>query len=96
MCKDFEIFGKWVGIYFFVENKCQLWVFVGFVYGFYVISELVEFVYKCIDYYYLEFEVLVKYDDLIIGIQWLLVNGEVLFLFGKDEVGIVFVDVFVF
>lgn len=71
-------------------------MFVGFVYGFYVISELVEFVYKCIDYYYLEFEVLVMYDDFILNIVWLLVNGEKFLLFGKDEVGLVFVDVFIF
>lgn len=71
-------------------------MFVGFVYGFYVISKLVEFVYKCIDYYYLDFEVLVKYDDFILNIVWLLVNGEKFLLFGKDEVGLVFVDVFIF
>lgn len=69
---------------------------MGFVYGFYVISELVEFVYKCIDYYYFEFEILVKYDDFILNIDWLLVKGEKFFLFGKDEVGLVFVDVLMF
>ncbi|MEZ9738465.1 dTDP-4-dehydrorhamnose 3,5-epimerase, partial [Vibrio sp. 10N.261.52.E6] len=49
--KDSATFGQWVGEFLSAENKRQLWVPEGFAHGFYVMSDMAEFVYKCTDFY---------------------------------------------
>jgi dTDP-4-dehydrorhamnose 3,5-epimerase len=83
-------FGKWVGYVLSAQNKRQLWVPEGFAHGFYVISEVAEFVYKCTDYYHPESEVSMKWDDADLAIEWPLINGNAPCLSAKDANGLPF------
>lgn len=44
-------FGQWVGVCLSAQNKDQLWIPPGFAYGFVVLSEYAEFLYKTTEYY---------------------------------------------
>ena len=44
-------YGEWEGVELSEDNKCQLWIPPGFAHGFVVLSEIVDFEYKCTDYY---------------------------------------------
>lgn len=63
-------FGKWVGYILSSENKRMLWVPSGFAHGFYVMTEGTEFVYKCTDYYFPEYERCLLWSDKSVGIKW--------------------------
>lgn len=77
-------FGKWVGFYLSAENKRMLWIPSGFAHGFYVTSEVAEFVYKCTDFYAPEYERTIIWNDSRLGIKWPLVNGSPPSLSAKD------------
>ena len=62
----------------------MLWIPPGFAHGFYVISEVAEFQYKCTDYYAPECERSIRWDDPALGIEWPLINGEHPQLSAKD------------
>lgn len=68
-------FGKWIGEYLSNKNKKMLWVPEGFAHGFYVISEMAEFQYKCTNYYSPEHERCIVWNDPEIGIDWPKDNG---------------------
>ncbi|MEZ9835248.1 dTDP-4-dehydrorhamnose 3,5-epimerase [Vibrio breoganii] len=68
--KGSPTFGKWVGVYLSAENKRQLWMPEGFAHGFYVTSDVAEFVYKCTNYYHPPSEVSIRWDDEDINIKW--------------------------
>ncbi|HDY7992937.1 TPA: dTDP-4-dehydrorhamnose 3,5-epimerase [Vibrio vulnificus] len=91
--KDSPTFGKWVGVYLSAENKRQLWIPEGFAHGFYVTSEHAEFVYKCTDFYYPEFEVSLKWDDNILNINWPI--DDKVILSKKDEIGLSLAEIIV-
>lgn len=76
-------FGRWVGQVLSAENKCQLWIPVGFAHGFVVLSETAEFLYKTTDYWAPEHERAIAWNDPAIGIDWPFA-GEPL-LSGKDR-----------
>jgi len=78
-------FGKWVGVELSAQNKRQLWVPEGFAHGFYVTSDVAEFVYKCTDYYAPEYEASLLWNDPSVAIEWPL-DGPPL-LSAKDEAG---------
>ena len=63
-------FGRWVGEILSEENRHSMWVPPGFAHGFYVMSEVAEFLYKCTDYYAPEFERALRWDDPDIGVDW--------------------------
>jgi dTDP-4-dehydrorhamnose 3,5-epimerase len=63
-------FGKWVGAILSEENHHQLFVPKGFAHGFCVLSDEVDFVYKCSDLYASGDEYGVRWNDADIGIQW--------------------------
>ncbi|GGK09215.1 dTDP-4-dehydrorhamnose 3,5-epimerase [Pseudomonas matsuisoli] len=84
--KDSLTFGKWVGEYLSAENKKQLWIPEGFAHGFYVISEVAEFVYKTTDYYEPSAERIIAWDDAVIGVAWPL-SGGVVSVSRKDQNG---------
>ena len=75
-------FGKWVGYELTEENHRQLWVPPGFAHGFCVLSDMVDFTYKCTDLYRPDDEGGVAWNDPEIGIDWPL---EALNLSGKDQ-----------
>lgn len=80
-------FGKAVGARLSADNKRALWVPPGFAHGFYVISDIAEFAYKCTDYYAPEHERSLRWDDPTVGIDWPLVNNEAPELSAKDAAG---------
>jgi len=81
-------FGKWIGFYLSAENKRMLWIPPGFAHGFYVTSDVAEFVYKCTDFYAPKHERCIIWNDSNLGIQWPLINGMAPVLSAKDAKGI--------
>ncbi|HID97212.1 MAG TPA: dTDP-4-dehydrorhamnose 3,5-epimerase [Thermodesulfobacteriaceae bacterium] len=63
-------FGKWFGTVLSDSNHRQMYIPPGFAHGFCVLSETVDFLYKCTDYYYPEDEGGVLWNDPDIGIEW--------------------------
>ncbi len=63
-------FGKSIGVLLSSENRRQLWVPPGFAHGFLVLSESVDFAYKCTDYYNPKAELCIKWDDIDLDIDW--------------------------
>lgn len=81
-------FGQWAGVELSAENRRLFWVPPGFGHGFYVLSEMAEFAYKCTDYYAPEHERVIRFDDPEIGIDWPLLSGTDTVLSDKDQKGV--------
>ncbi|HCU5989562.1 TPA: dTDP-4-dehydrorhamnose 3,5-epimerase [Legionella pneumophila] len=75
-------FGQWIGVILSGENKKQFWIPKGFAHGFYVLSDVADFAYKCTDYYHPESEFSIHYLDPQLAIDWPL--GEPVQLSPKD------------
>jgi dTDP-4-dehydrorhamnose 3,5-epimerase len=63
-------FGQHVAVELSEHNRWQLWVPRGFAHGFVVLSETADFFYKCDEFYSPKDEIVVRWDDPAIGIQW--------------------------
>jgi dTDP-4-dehydrorhamnose 3,5-epimerase len=63
-------FGKHVAVELSEDNRRQLWVPRGFAHGFVVLSDSADFFYKCDEYYSPENEVVIRWDDPELGIEW--------------------------
>lgn len=63
-------FGKWVGVMLSDVNCRQLWIPPGYAHGFAVVSDIVDFEYKCTDYYHPADEVGLRWNDPDAGIRW--------------------------
>jgi dTDP-4-dehydrorhamnose 3,5-epimerase len=63
-------FGKYVGVELNDENHRQLWVPPGYAHGFLVLSEEVDFIYKCTDYYDPTDEGGVIWNCPVLNIAW--------------------------
>lgn len=83
--KSSPTFGQWVGEVLSADNKRQLWIPEGFAHGFYVMTDVAEFVYKCTDYYHPQAEHSLLWNDETVGITWPLV--DVPSLSAKDLAG---------
>jgi dTDP-4-dehydrorhamnose 3,5-epimerase len=83
-------FGRHVAVELSEENRKQLWIPRGFAHGFVVLSETVDFFYKCDNTYSPKDEVLVRWDDPFIGIDWGISNPS---LSTKDAVAPLLADV---
>lgn len=83
--KSSPTFGQWVGEFLSSENFRMLWVPAGFAHGFYVVSDVAEFQYKCTDFYAPEHERCIRWDDSDLNIEWPL-EGEPL-VSAKDQRG---------
>ncbi len=68
--KDSVTFGQWHGVYLSEENKRMFYVPEGFAHGFITLEDETEFMYKCTDYYYPEYDAGIRFDDKEIGIIW--------------------------
>lgn len=88
--KSSDTFGQWVGVELSDTNHRMLWVPPRFAHGFYVLSEMADFLYKCTDVYSPEHEVSIQWDDPDIGVQWPLVGGVETALSQKDKAGVPF------
>lgn len=73
---DSKTFGKWFGVELSAENKKQFLISKGFAHGFLVLSDIAEFCYKCDDFYHLNDEGGVAWNDPQIGIVWPTVYGK--------------------
>ncbi|MGQ0506060.1 MAG: dTDP-4-dehydrorhamnose 3,5-epimerase [Myxococcaceae bacterium] len=71
-------FGKSVAAELSDENRRQLWVPPGFAHGFYVLSDMADFLYKCTDVYVPEAERSVIWNDPDLAIDWRLSGAPVL------------------
>src|SRR5271156_993288 len=63
-------FGRHVAVELSEENRRQLWVPRGFAHGFVVLSESADFFYKCDELYSPTDEVVVRWNDPTLGIDW--------------------------
>lgn len=77
-------FGRWDSVILSEENKRMFYVPKGFAHGFLVLSDEVDFLYKCTDYYYPKEDFGIIWNDHDIGIDWPL-NGIEPILSGKDK-----------
>ena len=77
-------FGRHVKVELSEENRRQFWIPRGFAHGFLVLSERADFFYKSDDYYSPADELVVKWDDPALGIDWGNLNPE---LSQRDRAG---------
>ena len=63
-------FGQWFGVILNDENHFQLFIPKGFAHGFCVLSEIVDFHYKCSDYYNPKAEQGILWSDPSLAIKW--------------------------
>lgn len=82
--KESSSFGKWVGEFLSAKNHKQLFIPEGFGHGFLVISDTAKVSYKVNNYYSMEHERTIKYDDPKIGIDW---PSKDIILSDKDSKG---------
>jgi dTDP-4-dehydrorhamnose 3,5-epimerase len=83
-------FGQWVGVVLSDTNHHMLWVPPGFAHGYLALSEEIDFLYKCTDYYAPEYERAIRWDDPQLGVQWPLPLGVSPTLSGKDAIAPLF------
>ena len=63
-------FGQWVGVELSDSNRRQVYVPPGFAHGFCVLSEQVDFMYKCTDFHAPEDEYGIAWNDPELAIAW--------------------------
>ncbi len=65
-----ETFGRWTGQILSAANRRMMFVPEGFAHGFYVLSDIAEFAYKCSDYYAPQEGRGVFWNDPALAIDW--------------------------
>jgi dTDP-4-dehydrorhamnose 3,5-epimerase len=88
--KSSPTFGRWVGVELSADNKRMLWVPPGFAHGFLSLSERVEFLYKCTEYYVPAAERAIAWNDRTLDIAWPLPANVTPTLSAKDAKGVSF------
>lgn len=74
--KGSQTFGTYYGIILTEANKKQFLIPRGFAHGFLVLSDTAEFCYKCDDFYHLNDEGGIAWNDPEIGIAWPMLHGS--------------------
>lgn len=87
MRRSSPTFGQWVGETLSESNRRMLWIPPGFAHGFLVLSERVEFMYKCTDYYSPDDECCLLWSDPGVAIDWPLPFGVHPIISAKDDAG---------
>jgi dTDP-4-dehydrorhamnose 3,5-epimerase len=85
-------FGQWVGVLLSDTNHHMLWVPAGFAHGYLALSEEIDFLYKCTDFYAPQHERAIRWDDPALGVQWPLPAGVAPILSGKDASAPLLID----
>jgi dTDP-4-dehydrorhamnose 3,5-epimerase len=80
-------FGEWVGEYLSAANRRMMWIPPGFAHGFLVMSEKVEFLYKCTDFWDPGSERTLLWNDPTIRVQWPLPADVTPIISDKDRKG---------
>jgi len=70
-------FGQHIKVELNEENRRQCWVPRGFAHGLLVLSESADFFYKCDNFYSPSDELVLRWDDPALGIDWGVVSPEV-------------------
>jgi dTDP-4-dehydrorhamnose 3,5-epimerase len=86
-------FGQWVGALLSEANQHLLWVPPGFAHGYLALSDQVDLVYKCTDFYAPRHERAIRWDDPAIGVQWPLPQAAEAVLSPKDAIAPLLRDV---
>lgn len=81
--KESPTFGKWAGLEVSAENKKQMWTPPGFAFGYCVLSDFTEVLYKCTSVYDPKAEGIIRFNDPSLGIQW--PNGNKWIVSQKDQ-----------
>jgi dTDP-4-dehydrorhamnose 3,5-epimerase len=63
-------FGKWTSVNLSAKKQNQLYIPVGFAHGFLALTDTVQFLYKCSDYYAPSDEYGVLWNDPALAIDW--------------------------
>jgi dTDP-4-dehydrorhamnose 3,5-epimerase len=63
-------FGKWTGVLLSAEQQNQIYVPIGFAHGFLALSDTVQFLYKCSDFYNPADEHGIAWNDPDLRIRW--------------------------
>jgi dTDP-4-dehydrorhamnose 3,5-epimerase len=74
-------FGKWASVLLCAEQQNQIYIPVGFAHGFLALTETVQFLYKCSDFYDASDEHGILWSDPDINVSWGVANPLVS---GKD------------
>ncbi len=70
-CRPLSVsYGNWFGIELSATNYLQLWLPAGLAHGFLTISDSAEVQYKTTDFYDPGFEISIKWDCPLVGIEW--------------------------
>lgn len=85
-------FGQWVGALLSDSNHHMLWVPPGFAHGYVALSDEIDFLYKCTDFYAPQHERAIRWDDAQLGVQWPLPVGTAPTLSAKDAAAPLFKD----
>ena len=72
-------YGRWEGVILSAKNRRQMFIPRGFAHGFLVLSDTVEFCYKCDDVYHSNDEGGLMWNDPTIGIEWPALQGDAQF-----------------
>ena len=68
--KNSESYLSWHAEILSQENLKQFWIPPGFAHGFYVLSDLAIFVYKCSERYFADDEICIAWNDPTLSIDW--------------------------
>jgi len=71
-------FGKSFSVELSAENKMQVLIPQGFAHGFSVLSETAELSYKCDNFYNKASESGIRFDDIVLQIDWQIPSGKAL------------------
>lgn len=82
--KNSKTYGKWYGVVLSGEKRNMLYVPEGFAHGFYVLSDIAEFSYKCTDFYDPSSEAGIMWNDKVLNVEWPIPEGEVPNISEKD------------
>ncbi|XTZ39829.1 dTDP-4-dehydrorhamnose 3,5-epimerase [Salmonella enterica] len=83
--KDSPSYGRWEGVVLSEQNKKQFWLPPRLAHGFFVLSDIADFEYKCTDFYHPEDEQCLRWDDPELAINW---PCDVPLLSEKDSKGL--------
>ena len=87
-----QSFGRWLAFELSAENFLELWVPPGFAHGILALSESVDVLYRCTDFYAPQFERTIRWDDADLAIDWGLPPNVVPLVSPKDLQGVGFRD----
>lgn len=67
-------FGKWTSVLLSVKEQNQIYIPTGFAHGFLALSNIVQFLYKCSDFYDSRDERGILWSDPVLNISWGITN----------------------